>query len=206
MAHFMLVERHITMKVTPHKLSILFLVSLGLCSGCGSIASHTSGSSGAYSGVRTDSELLFEGQTLFVIDYPFSAAADTLLLPVDLWPKAPPPTNPIVGWKVVSDIGCKPGEMRVEISPIPGYEAISADVQAFANQLPIDQVPDYAGGGTRRWCYWMESLTFYEDGTGQHAVSFIIPHDGTDWGYALIYDKNNKRVKAVRYVQGHYAC
>ncbi len=48
-------------------------------------------------------------------------------------------------------------------------------------------------------------MTFYEDGTGQHAVKFIIPHNGIDWGYVLIYDKDNKRVKAVRYVDAYYA-
>jgi hypothetical protein len=115
-------------------------------------------------------------------------------------------TNPIAGWKSIGEVGCKDGEMSAEISPIAGYTGISDDVQKFVNRLPVDDVPDYCGGGTRRWCYWIEDMNFYEDGTGQHAVAFQIPHDGTWWGYVLIYDKNNKRVKAARYVQGHYAC
>ena len=115
-------------------------------------------------------------------------------------------TNPIAGWKVVGEVGCKVGEMSAEVSPIIGYKEISDDVQKFVNKLPVDHLPDYCGGGTRRWCYWLEDMRFYEDVTGQHAVGFHIPHDGTWWGYVLIYDKNNKRVKAVRYVEGHYAC
>ena len=115
-------------------------------------------------------------------------------------------TNPIPGWKSIRAVGCKNGKMTAEISPIPGYETISDDVQEFVNKLPVDHLPDYVGGGTRRWCYWIQDMAFYEDGTGQHAVSFQIPHDGTWWRYVLIYDQNNKRVKAVRYVQGHYAC
>src|SRR5215210_7060551 len=108
-------------------------------------------------------------------------------------------SNPIAGWKSVGKVGCKVGEMSAEISPIPGYEAISEDAQKFVNKLPVDHLPDYCGGGTRRWCYWISSMTFFEDDTGQHGVSFEITHDGTRWGYVLIYDKSNKRIKAVRY-------
>ena len=114
-------------------------------------------------------------------------------------------TNPITGWKSIKEVGCKDGEMSAEISPISGYETISDDVQKFVNKLPVDTTRyDPKVNSDRRWCYWIEDMTFYEDGTGQHAVSFTIPVNGTDWGYVLIYDKNNKRVKAVRYVQGNY--
>ena len=89
--------------------------------------------------------------------------------------------------------------MSAEITPIPGYEAISDDIQKFVNKLPVDDGPDYSPG-SRRWCYWMKDMTFYEDGTGNHAVGFEIPH-GTVWGYVLVYDKNNKRVKASRYIK-----
>lgn len=179
------------------------VISLVLCSGCGSFYGRMYGPPAhVYSGVRADTWLAFQGQPkhpLFVIDYPFSAIVDTLLLPVDLWPESPP-LEPLKGWKPGGEVGCKNGEMSAEISPIPGYKEISDDVQKFVNKLPVDHSPY----GTRRWCYWIEDMRFYEDGTGQHAVGFQIPHDGTWWGYVLIYDKNNKRVKAVRYVQGHY--
>jgi hypothetical protein len=114
-------------------------------------------------------------------------------------------TNPIVGWKPVAEVVCKDREMSAEISPIPGYKAISDDVQDYVNKLPVDHGHRW-DPSPRRWCYWIMEMGFYEDGTGQHAVGFQIPHDGTYWGYVLIYDKHNKRVKAVRYVQGHYAC
>jgi hypothetical protein len=113
-------------------------------------------------------------------------------------------SNPIVGWKLVGKMGCKSGEMSAEISPIPGYEAISEDAEKFVNKLPVKRFSASSGGGTRRWCYWISSMTFFEDNTGQHAVSFEIPHDGTRWGYVLIYDKSNRRIKAVKHVIGHY--
>jgi hypothetical protein len=108
-------------------------------------------------------------------------------------------SNPIEGWKSVGRVDCKDGEMSAEITPISGYEAISDDVQKYVNKLPVDHFSDC----TRRWCYWIFDMQFYEDGTGKHAVGFTIYHSDTIWGYVLIYDKNNKRVKAVRYVQGY---
>jgi hypothetical protein len=42
---------------------------------------------------------------------------------------------------------------------------------------------------------------FYEDGTGQHAVQFAAfpPNQNATWTYALIYDKENKRIKVIKY-------
>jgi hypothetical protein len=48
-------------------------------------------------------------------------------------------------------------------------------------------------------------IQFFADGTGQHAVKIEIAHNGTDWGHVLIYDKENKRVKVIRYKIGKYA-
>ena len=114
-------------------------------------------------------------------------------------------TNPLADWKQMAPVGCIDGEMSAEVSTIPGYSQISDDVQTYVNQLPVDQGPTW-DPSPRRWCYWLEDMAFYEDGTGQHAVGFTILHDGTSWGYVLIYDKNNKRIKTGRYVIGHYSC
>jgi hypothetical protein len=42
---------------------------------------------------------------------------------------------------------------------------------------------------------------FYEDGTGRHAVEFVAfpPNQNATWNYVIIYDKENKRSKIVRY-------
>ena len=41
---------------------------------------------------------------------------------------------------------------------------------------------------------------FYEDGTGQHAISFEASPNNQNftWHYILIYDRNDKRVNAVK--------
>jgi hypothetical protein len=47
---------------------------------------------------------------------------------------------------------------------------------------------------------------FYEDGTGQHAVEFIaFPHgENATWNYVLIYDKENQRIKVIKYGYTRY--
>jgi hypothetical protein len=45
----------------------------------------------------------------------------------------------------------------------------------------------------------------YEDGTGQHAVEIIIGINGRYWRHILIYDKDDKRIKTIKYATGYYA-
>src|SRR5665213_1643050 len=46
---------------------------------------------------------------------------------------------------------------------------------------------------------------YYEDGTGQHAVEIKIGINGSNWHHVLIYDKDNKRIKKIKYISGNYA-
>ena len=45
----------------------------------------------------------------------------------------------------------------------------------------------------------------FEDGTGRHAVLITIGLNGTNWRHILIYDKDNKRIKTIKYVSGNSA-
>lgn len=45
---------------------------------------------------------------------------------------------------------------------------------------------------------------FFEDETGQHAISIQTGQDGTYWTYVLIYDKNDKRIKTKKWISGHF--
>ena len=114
-------------------------------------------------------------------------------------------TDPLaVGWKSVAPIGCKVGEMSADITPLPGYKAITDDVQNYVNKLPVDHGPDY-DPVTRRWCYWIFGVTLFEDGTGQHAVKIQINRVNHDENFVLIYNKSNVRIKTIRFSSGHYA-
>lgn len=60
-------------------------------SGCSSVMTHTGGEQGYYSGTRASMNILRDDETswvmmpLVVLDIPFSAVADTLLLPYDYY-------------------------------------------------------------------------------------------------------------------------
>jgi uncharacterized protein YceK len=174
---------------------ILILVSLGFCSGCGSFYGRMLGHpTSVYSGVRADTSLAFEGtprHPLFIIDYPFSAIADTLLLPVDLWPE-PSPREPLKSWT---------------FKPFPGWEL--PPYGHNTNHLDQAIIDDYEGFIKEKHLNLFGAVTgFYVDGTGQHAVQFTAfpPGENATWQYVLIYDKENKRVKTIRCNYRRYMC
>ncbi|MGP6443533.1 YceK/YidQ family lipoprotein [Rahnella aceris] len=71
--------------LTPLMTGCVFLAT----SGCSSVMSHTGGDTGYYSGARADVNMIKSDDTswamtpLLLIDLPFSAVLDTVLLPYD---------------------------------------------------------------------------------------------------------------------------
>jgi len=47
-------------------------------------------------------------------------------------------------------------------------------------------------------------ILYFEDESGQHAVEIMIGLNGTVWEHVLIYDKDNKRIKTIKYSNGGY--
>ena len=72
-------------------------------------------------------------------------------------------------------------------------QSIVNDYQSYIQNLsPEEQL--YMGG-----------TNFFEDDTGRHAVRIEVDIDGKDaWYHILFYDKDNKRIKAVKYFKGRY--
>jgi hypothetical protein len=89
-------------------------------------------------------------------------------------------TNPVAGWQV--DFKSEPSQ------------AVQKDAQDYISKLP---------GMEKNWTGPQSWLT---DGKGQHALVIPVAVNGTDWGHVLIYDKNDKRIKVIKYMMGHYAC
>jgi hypothetical protein len=94
-----------------------------------------------------------------------------------------PAPDPLAGWKILFS---------------RDYEklnkAITDDYRDYIQKLPPAEK-----------YYVMESdIWFYEDGTGQHAIRIEIPLNGTWWSHVLIYDKNDKRIKTIKYASGGY--
>ena len=89
-------------------------------------------------------------------------------------------TNPVAGWQT-----------DFNHQPVP---AIDEDYQDYIQRLPPGERP------------FASVSDWLKDGAGQHAIVIRIALDGTWWNHVLIYDKDNKRIKAIKYVSGHYRC
>ena len=156
------------------------------CTGCGTVGNGIFGIPQPYGGVRSDIETVQAGGTpCMVLDLPFSAVADTLLLPVQL-PNAPPTSDPLKGWR---QLGSKAR------GPYQPAEAIAQDLDRYIKRqrFPCPPPSDY-------------EVLFYEDGTGRHAVRFEVAFDGYRRSHILIYDKSNVRTKARKFLAGRYMC
>ncbi len=95
------------------------------------------------------------------------------------WARSKPPSDPLAGWQP-ADYIAQPNETIVR------------DYQDYIQKLPSEE-RKYAG-----------LIQFFKDGTGQHAIKIIVPLKRTEWDHILIYDKDNNRIKVIKYASGNY--
>jgi hypothetical protein len=100
--------------------------------------------------------------------------------------------------------GCRCSSSKPTPDPLAGWtmllshdyekldKSIVQDYQSYINQLP-DGESKFIG-----------PIQFFKDGTGNHAVKIEIALDGTDWAHILFYDKDNKRIKVIKFAIGRY--
>lgn len=91
-----------------------------------------------------------------------------------------PHSDPLAGWNFSS------------LSNLYSNKAVSEDYQDYLKKLSSNE-KDFVG-----------AVDFFEDGTGQHAVGIKVGAGGTWWEHILIYDKDNKRIKVIKYRNGGY--
>lgn len=74
-------------------LTLMMCSGMILLSGCSSVMSHTGGKEGTYPGTRASATMIGDDETnwgtksLAILDMPFTAVMDTILLPWDLFRK-----------------------------------------------------------------------------------------------------------------------
>ncbi|HHZ5839060.1 TPA: YceK/YidQ family lipoprotein [Escherichia coli] len=74
-------------------LAFMICSGMTLLGGCSSVMSHTGGKEGTYPGTRASSTMIGDDETnwgtksLAILDMPFTAVMDTLLLPWDVFRK-----------------------------------------------------------------------------------------------------------------------
>jgi hypothetical protein len=90
--------------------------------------------------------------------------------------------NPLAGWK-----------------PLYGREEEKVDAGIS------DDYRDYIQHLSATEREYMGPREFFENGTGQHAVRLESDINGNEaWYHILVYDKDNKRIKVIKYYKGRY--
>ena len=93
---------------------------------------------------------------------------------------APKVANPLEGWNLC-----------FSQDPARLDQAIQDDYRDYIRKLPPKE--------QRLATYDYD----YEDGTGGHAVLITVGIYGINWRHVLIYDKENKRIKTMKYASGN---
>ena len=81
------------MMIKKMLVTLTMFSGMAFVSGCSSIMSHTGGKEGTYPGTRASATMISESDTnwgtksLAILDMPFTAVLDTVLLPWDLFRK-----------------------------------------------------------------------------------------------------------------------
>jgi hypothetical protein len=99
--------------------------------------------------------------------------------------------------------GCTCAALKPAPDPLAGWH-FSSMVNLQSNKVIMDDYQDYIQKLPPEEKKYVGPIQYYEDGTGQHAILIAIALNGTDWAHVLIYDKENKRIKILKYVSGHY--
>lgn len=121
-----------------------------------------------------------------------------LFLVVLLWVAAHiPPCDPLKNWNLVGDISnyIDPHRYPYPVgTPSPIYPGTVACDSVIINDV-TNFLQTYPEKG-----HFTGDFRLYENGNGEHAVGFVeSPSDLTLCQYALFYDKENKRVKVIKF-------
>jgi hypothetical protein len=96
--------------------------------------------------------------------------------------------------------GCSCSAPKPTPDPLAGFHAASKN----PDQSIVDDYQNYIQTLSPEERKYARVSGYNEDGTGQHAAIIEIDLNGTAWNHVLIYDKDNKRIKVVKYVAFHY--
>jgi hypothetical protein len=97
--------------------------------------------------------------------------------------------------------GCS--SSRPTPDPLTGFH-VSDLKNLHSNKAITDDYQDYIQKLSPEERKYTGPISFFEDGTGQHAVVIEVALNGTVWNHVLFYDKDNKRTKVMKYVGYHY--
>jgi hypothetical protein len=107
---------------------------------------------------------------------------------------------------VVLVAGCaSPNDTRPIPSPLEGWHSLSLD-DFNSNKAIADDYQVYLQELRGKKRQFIFSVDYAQDGTGQRAVHIKQGVSGTYWEHFLFYDRDNKRIKVIKYRNGGYRC
>jgi hypothetical protein len=96
-------------------------------------------------------------------------------------------------------IGCE----TTTRDPLAGWKPIYSDQ---LNKIVADDYQNYIQKLSSKEKYYIQgyNIHFFENEAGAQAVRISIPLNGVWREHVLIYDKDNKRIKVIKYAGGEY--
>jgi uncharacterized protein YceK len=171
------------------KFQNIFVLTIAIfCSGCGTFVAHVcEPRPRPYGGVRVDCGFIALGLVPAIVDVPISAAADTLLLPIDSWPRTRPPEE-LKGWKGWGDY------IESTNRYCPGGRCY------VINKTIMNDYPKLIEELKQKNPTWkLSSASFNEDLIGQHSVRLVFDTAPKEFVvYHLMYDRLNVRKALIK--------
>jgi len=110
-----------------------------------------------------------------------------------------------VALSVMMISGCSLFYPKPTSDPLAGWKLCQSQDPKDLDQAIRDDYQDYIQKLSPKERKFAEYNNDFEDGMGQHAVEIIIGINGRYWRHILIYDKDNKRIRTIKYATGYYA-
>jgi len=100
--------------------------------------------------------------------------------------------------------GCSCSSTKAKSDPLPGFYFCSlANLQT--NKVILEDYQNFIQDLSPRGNKITGPIQFSQDSNGRHAITIEVFVGGTaSWTYILIYDKDNKRVQAIKYRYNRY--
>ena len=100
---------------------------------------------------------------------------------------------------------CGCASSKPAIDPLTGF--YTADLRnLISNNAITSDYKNYIKTLSPKEQKFAGPIIYFENGAGLHAVKILIGINGKVWEHVLIYDKDNHRIKMIKYRNGGYVC
>jgi hypothetical protein len=88
-----------------------------------------------------------------------------------------------------------------QADPLAGWKP---DFSRETDQAIVNDYQSYIQNLPQKKEQFVVSVNWFVDGTGQHAIEIQMGVNRSIWRHVLIYDRENNRIKVIKYKTGGY--